>query len=439
MSYNFNSEVVCSCGKIHKTSVKEGIVKSGAVNELSRVVGEFGAKRAFVFADVNTYPIAGDRICDILERDGISVSKYVFQDKSLEPDEVAVGSIIMNYDSKCDIIIALGSGVLNDIGKILATLTKNPYIIVATAPSMDGYGSASSSMARAGIKVTLPTKAPDVVIGDIDILKSAPVHMAKAGLGDMLAKYVSICEWRLSQVITGEYYCEEIASYIRAALKKCVDNAAGLLRGDEKSIEAVFEGLLASGIAMDYAGVSRPASGGEHYMSHIWDMRGLAFGTPVDMHGIQCGIGARYVIRGYEALRKITPDREKALKCAESFDFAAWCDELRRFIGRGAEPMIKLEEREQKYNLELHRARLDGIIANWDKIISIINEELPTIAEFENILKTIDAPMNASDIGIDESILPMCLRATKDFRDKYVLSRLLWDLGVLDEVCDEIF
>ena len=174
-------------------------------------------------------------------------------------------------------------------------------------------------------------------------------------------------------------------------------------------------------------------------MSHIWDMRGLALGTPVDMHGIQCGIGARYVIRGYEALRKRTPDREKALKHAESFDFAAWSDELREFIGKGAEPMIKLEEREQKYNLELHRARLDGIIENWDKIISIIDEELPAIAEFENILRTIDAPMNAGDIGIDEAILPTCLKATKDFRDKYVLSRLLWDLGVLDEVCEEIF
>lgn len=437
--YNFGTGKPCSCGKIHTTSVREGIIKKGAVGELARCVRNFGSKRAFLFGDINTYPIAGDRVCELLEKEGLSVSKYIFKDKHLEPDEAAVGSIVMNYDAKCDIIIAIGSGVINDIGKILSTLTGNPYIIIATAPSMDGYGSASSSMARDGIKVTLPTKSPEIVIGDIDILKTAPVHMAKSGLGDMLAKYVSICEWRLSQVITGEYYCEEIAAYIRESLKKCVDNAKGLLNGDEKSIEAVFEGLLASGIAMDYAGLSRPASGGEHYLSHIWDMRGLAFGTPVDLHGIQCGIGTRYVIRGYEALRKITPDRDKALKYAESFDFSVWSDELRKFIGKGAEAMIKLEEREQKYDLELHRARLDGIIENRDRIIEIINEELPTIEEFENTLKLIEAPMRAAEIGIDEDILPMCLKATKDFRDKYVLSRLLWDLGVLDEVCAEIF
>ncbi len=151
---------------------------------------------------------------------------------------------MMHYDPTCDIVVAVGSGVMNDIGKIVANVTSNPYVIVGTAPSMDGYASGTSSMAMDGLKVSLPSACANVIIGDIDILKEAPKRLLQAGLGDMLAKYVSICEWRIANLITGEYYCETIAQMVRDALKKCADNAEGLLQREEEAIKAVFEGLI---------------------------------------------------------------------------------------------------------------------------------------------------------------------------------------------------
>jgi len=115
-----------------------------------------------------------------LEKNGIFTSKYVFNQPRLEPDEHAVGSVILHYDKSCDIVVAIGSGVINDICKVLSCVANVPYIIVATAPSMDGYASASSSMARDGLKVTVSTKCPDVIIGDTEILKTAPDIMLKA-------------------------------------------------------------------------------------------------------------------------------------------------------------------------------------------------------------------------------------------------------------------
>ena len=361
-------------------------------------------------------------------------TEYVFKEKNLEPDEHSVGSAVMHYDYACDIIITIGSGVLNDISKILATVANKPYVIVATAPSMDGYASNSSSMARDGLKISLPSKCPNVIIGDVDILKTAPAHMAKSGLGDMLAKYVSICEWRISHLINGEYYCEKVAELVRTALKKCVDNADGLLKNDGQAIAAVFEGLIISGKAMEYAGVSRPASGGEHYISHVWDMRGLSFGTKVDLHGIQCAIGTRYTIKIYEQIKKVVPDVQKACAYAEGFDTEDWNRQLREFVGSGAEAMIALEKKEQKYNAEKHKERIKLIADKWGEILGIINEELPTSEEFDRILDTIEAPKTAAEIGIDEAIVPMTFKSAKDIRDKYVLPRLAWDLGVIDEL-----
>jgi glycerol-1-phosphate dehydrogenase [NAD(P)+] len=130
----------------------------------------------------------------------------------------------------------------------------------------------------------------------------------------------------------------------------------------------------------------------------------------------------------------MTPDREKALRYAESFDFAAWSDTLRAFLGKGAESMIAQEAKEQKYNIEKHHARLEKILANWEEIRKIAAEELPSAAALEALMERLGAPMTPADLGVDPAILPMTFRATKDIRDKYVLSRLCWDLGVLDEI-----
>src|SRR5690606_39815185 len=64
-----------------------------------------------------------------------------------------------------------------------------------------------------------------------------------------------------------------------------------LAKGDREAVKILLESLLLSGLAMSFAGITRPASGVEHYFSHVWEMRHLEFGTPQDFHGLQCGIG----------------------------------------------------------------------------------------------------------------------------------------------------
>ena len=433
---NYLQETGCPCGKPHNVAIDEVVVGSGVIRRIPEFVEKYGAKRPFVLADVNTFAAAGNQVCKALEDAGIAYSKYVFPQTALEPDEHAVGSAIMHFDTKCDLIIGIGSGVINDIGKILSNVSARKYIIVGTAPSMDGYASATSSMSMDNLKTSLNSRCADVIIGDTDILKHAPAHMLKAGLGDMLAKYVSIAEWRIAHIITGEYYCEEVAQLIRGALKKCVDNAAGLLQRDEAAIEAVFEGLVIGGVAMAYAGVSRPASGVEHYFSHVWDMRGLEFGTQVDLHGIQCAMGTMQAVKLYEYVVSHRPDPDKAKAFVENFDYADWSKQLKEFLGASADTMIALESKEGKYNKTTHAARLELILQNWDNILQILKEELPTAARLEEIMDTIGICTDLNTLGVDSACAKQTFRATKDIRDKYVLSRLAWDLGILEELCE---
>lgn len=423
----------CKCGKEHVFTSKV-IVCEKAIYQIPDILNDWGAKNVFVIADKNTYMAAGETVVGILQEADIHVETYVFKKDVLEPDESNVGLAIMHFNSECDVVIGVGSGVINDISKIVAAVSDKPYIIVGTAPSMDGYASATSSMTRDGLKISLNSKCADVIVGDVDILCQAPMKLMVSGLGDMLAKYVSICEWRIAHLITGEYYCEEIAQLVRDSLKKCVDNAEGLLKRDKTAITAVFDGLVTCGAAMKYAGVSRPASGVEHYISHVWDMRGVEFGTSMELHGIQCAIGTVIAIKLYEKIKQVKPDREKALQYVSVFNFEAWSKELRTFLGKGAESMIAQEAKEQKYNKAAHEKRLDLIIEKWDDILQIIDEELPSSDEIEKLLDKLQAPKSSEEIGIAESLLPMTFMTTKDIRDKYVLSRLGWDLGILEEL-----
>lgn len=426
----------CKCGKDHIFTSRV-IVKEGALQELPGLLAQYGAKKVFLIADKNTYAAAGKTAREIIEN-SVQVLSCVFNEAALEPDERSVGRAIMYYESDCDVVIGVGSGVINDISKIVANVAGKPYIIVGTAPSMDGYASATSSMTRDGLKISLNSKCADVIVGDLDVLCNAPAKMMASGLGDMLAKYVSICEWRIANLITGEYYCEDIAQLVREALKKCADNAEGLLKRDKEAVKAVFEGLVIGGVAMAYAGVSRPASGVEHYFSHVWDMRGVEFGTQVELHGIQCAMATYQAIKLYEIVKTQTPDYEKAASYVNAFDQKAWEQTLRAFLGKGAEAMIALEKKEGKYRKDTHPARFAVIKENWDAILQIIEQELPSSEEIAKLLDIIGIPTDLRAIGVDAECARTTFKATKDIRDKYVLSRLAWDLGILEELAGQV-
>lgn len=421
----------CPCGKTHTASVREVVIQKGAVRLLPRFLQQFGSKKPFLLADRNTFAAAGEAVLGVLN----DYASYVFPQEALEPDEQAVGSAFLHFDPQCDLIIGIGSGVINDIGKILSHISGKPYIIVATAPSMDGYASATSSMSRDGLKVSVNSRCADVIIGDTDILKNAPAHMLRSGLGDMLAKFVSIAEWRIAHLVTGEYYCEEVAQLIRTAVKKCVDNARGLMAREESAVEAVMEGLVIGGIAMAYAGVSRPASGVEHYFSHVWDMRSLQFGTPVQLHGIQCAAATLTAVKLYEQVKTFRPDYEVAAKYVESFDYDVWSGQLKDFLGASADTMIALEKTEGKYRKDTHKARFDRIAENWDSILAILEEELPSAEHLQLLMSEVGLPTDLSALGVDSADARLTFLATKDIRDKYVLSRLGWDLGILGTLC----
>jgi len=430
----------CSCGKHHGCELKYLKVGKGAIANLPEGMKTIGVKKPFVVMDGNTRKAAGDLVEKTLKDAGISYTAFMFPGEGrMEPDERAVGSLAMAFDPSCDVLLAVGSGVINDCCKVLAKACKLPSMVVCTAPSMDGYASNSSSMIQNRVKVSLYNGCPQVIIADTDILKTAPDIMLQAGLGDMLAKYVSVCEWRISHLVYGDPYCEEIAGLVRASLKKIVTHADGLMSREDDALAAVVEGLVLSGISMAFAEISRPASGLEHYFSHLWEMQALRGNIPSDLHGIQVGVGTLLVLWIYEnILTTDAIDVDKARRAMADFSQEKWEEQAQRIFGNIASEIIGLEEKVHKNDPAKHEKRLQIIAQKWPEIQQIIKEELPSRESIWQLMKSCGMPMTPADLKLSYQDTVDALLGSRDIRDKYLTSSLLWDLGLLEETAEKL-
>ena len=239
----------CSCGKTHVCALKYLNIGRGIVEEVPKMIRAMGKKKPFVVCDDNTWRVAGARVDEILTKAGIEHGLYVVplerpDSARIAPAEWETGSIIMNFDPSCDMFLAVGSGVVNDLCKVVAHATGRPSAVVGTAPSMDGYASNSSSMEMNHVKVSLYNHGPEGILLDSEILAQAPMRMLQAGLGDMVAKYIAVAEWRLSHLVTGEYYCEDVAELMRASLRKLMAAADRITAREHDAIASIAEGLL---------------------------------------------------------------------------------------------------------------------------------------------------------------------------------------------------
>lgn len=428
----------CSCGKHHKCDLRIFESGSGKINEVPQIIKQLGCSYPYIVCDKNTYQAAGEQVEKILNEAGIAYQLHITPKEKVEPDEWTVGDITISMDINCDLVIAVGSGVINDVCKVVSYACKKPQMVVATAPSMDGYASSSSSMHIHDVKMTVYNHCPIAIVSDTDIVSQAPMRMLWAGFGDMVAKYVAICEWRIAHLVIDEYYCEEIAKLMRRSVKRIVDNANRLQSRNHEAIEAIMEGLVLSGVAMSFADTSRPASGMEHYFSHMWEMMAAERHTHADLHGIQVGIGTLLTLKLYDWIKIVKPDQQKALAKVADFDQTEWANMVNRIFGSAAPEIFALEEKVHKNDPQKHAARLERLVKGWENILCFIKEELPETVQMESLMKDLGMPMVPEDIAINEADSKDAFTGAREIRDKYLSCTMLWDLGLSDEARERI-
>ncbi|MBT8334176.1 MAG: iron-containing alcohol dehydrogenase, partial [Deltaproteobacteria bacterium] len=255
---------------------------------IPRLINRFSdGNRCMLIADSRTYMVAGEEIRELLADDDFTVQRFIVPDIDGESPVVdsQTKDSLLEECSAADLYIALGSGVINDLVKWLAFLQHKPYIVVATAASMNGYASANVAATVDGLKVLFHAAAPKAVIATPDILINAPHELSTAGLGDVLAKSVSGADWRVNQFLFGDYYCQFSVDLLKHLEPIYLKNPQKIRDRDPAGFKALFEALFYSSVAMTITGTSAPASGGEHLISHTLDMLAARDNHAHDLHG----------------------------------------------------------------------------------------------------------------------------------------------------------
>ena len=432
-----NHTYECECGREHLTPLKEVVTCEHAIKKVPGLVGKYGHSRPLVVCDHNTYDAAAAELCSELESAGIEYDLLVFEG-DVVPAEPAIGELALNVKADTDLIIAVGTGSINDVCKYVSWVAKIEYFIVGTAPSMDGFASVGASIIYRGLKnSSFATHSAQVIIGDTTVLAKAPMDLIAAGIGDLLGKYTCLCDWKISHLINDEYYCPRIVRMVERSVAEVVESAPLVESRDPEVMGKIMNALVLAGIAMYYCGNSRPAAGCEHNFSHFLEMRYLFDGRKAVYHGRKVAIGAVTCAYLYHKLANETPDFDRARAMRSEFDFDAWAERMRVDYRLAADGVIQLQEKSHNNDPSKVLPRIDALESHWSEVCEIIKADIPPYERIAGIIESLGAPTKPAGVGIDRELYKTAMLDAKEIRDRYTLFQMLYDLGMLDEYVED--
>jgi glycerol-1-phosphate dehydrogenase [NAD(P)+] len=419
----------CECGRSHKVPIRNLIYAEDALVHLPKVLGPFvEGRRIVLIADQRTWDIVGRHAQEALELTGWSVHHIIVPDTSQGSpvcDDITHGWLNDQLPST-DIALAVGCGVINDLTKWSAFEHDLPYAAIATAATMNGFTAANVAPTLKGVKTIIPAQPPLAVLAIPSVIVKAPFELTAAGLGDTIAKPLSTADWILNHLFHGEYFCRYCSEIINALEPYYLDHPEDIRNHEPTAIEALFNALLYSGIAMTIVGTSAPASGGEHLLSHTLDMMSSIDGVAHDLHGRQVGLGTIFASAIYDRIFPIK--KPKCRPLPSDIDSAFW--------GSLAENVRQQYEKKKPLLQNMCERLTDG--KTWRAFLAAAQHQVRSPHQIKNCLKTAGAAHTFVDIGCSRERLRAAILHMHEIRTRPTIIDIAWVLGILPGAADEI-
>ncbi|MGC3939013.1 sn-glycerol-1-phosphate dehydrogenase [Roseobacter sp. EG26] len=417
---------------------KHLIIDRGAITHVGEVAASVtSSQRAILFADRAGFDAAGYATRDQLVSAGFAVDQLILNDEPLPKASVEEAEPFIETLKSDPLLlpVSVGSGVINDLVKFASYETNRQYVSVATAASMDGYTSAGAPLARDGFKVTIPTRAPMALIADLDVIAKAPAEMTGWGYGDLAGKSPAGGDWLLAELVGAEVRDATAWPLVQDHLRGWLCDPQALAHGDRDATARLFIGLTAVGFAMEFHGSSRPASGADHQIAHMWEMEDLSLEGRKVSHGAAVAVGCVVTLALYDWLL----GQDLSQIAGPAPDLNAALDELRRVIPdtRIADRAV-LQTQEKWIDPALHADRLKRICTHWQDTRGIIRQQLFRTGEMVAMLKMAGAPAFAKDIGVSSVHLERTIRAAAYIRSRYTILDFLKETGLFERALSEV-
>jgi glycerol-1-phosphate dehydrogenase [NAD(P)+] len=377
--------------------------------------------------DVNTHAAAGKRVAALLSRQQIR-----FDVVTLPRDSVATGETageISGQAAHHALIVAVGSGTINDLGKYAAGERNIPYWTVPTAPSMNGFTSAIAAIKIAGVKRTLPSPPPQFVYVHPEVIRMAPLQMRQAGFCDLMAKSVSDTDWHIESLLFSGTYCRLPSAIVAEAEETYLKAPEKIQEGDKQAVIDLMKGLLISGVAMSLAGSSAPASGGEHLFSHFLDMRADLTGRPPELHGLQVAAGIVLSAACYRKLaaldrRSVRGNAERVFQSAAAKILSVWgplAAEVEKRLLIKRDMLLQLDQK---------------LPEKWETIRSFCRQ-VSDPEQYVNAIRRTGYPLDLCALNLNRKEYLLAASAARTIRDRLTVLDIAAHCGVLDAAAAE--
>lgn len=395
----------CECGRDHELRTKLVVCEYGALKNFDKYMDDCGLTgfRTVIY-DTNTYNLP---TMHHVRAD----QEIVLEAQGLHSEKGLIENMMTMLERKPDYIVVVGGGTLMDFGRYSAWKLGIPFVAIPTIVSSDGFTADICSIIIDGQKKSIPMQAAALVVCDLNVVSGAPLWLTVSGISDILAKYISLADWKIAHLVSGEYYCPMVADLAQEALTIMRKAADDMAAGGKPDFEAMTMAQMISGLTMQLLNHSRAASGAEHLMAHLVEMKPPRFENAHGMHGQCVGVGTYLCAKEYHYLASLPTPKAKPFEPLSR----AWVDEK---FGPLANGIMKENE-----NDVLGTFDPQNIVDHWDEIRAII-AEIPSAEELAALCEKLGAFYKPEQIGIDPALSEDMLSVSAAIRNRLTLIRM---------------
>jgi glycerol-1-phosphate dehydrogenase [NAD(P)+] len=346
-------------------------------------------------------------------------------------------------------VLSVGSGTVTDIAKHACYVFQQeqniqplPFVVYQTANSVSAYTSNMAPTFVDGVKRTLPSRYPDVLICDLETLRDAPRSMTVAGVGDLLAAFNSYADWWLAYRLGLDSTYTEFAQILMGPLDEIfLDQAKGLRAGTLESTAVLAKLIALGGLAMSLSHATAPLSGFEHVMSHVLDLVAEQKQRPLAQHGTQVALATLLTTGAYETFfDEFVPEEVNLENCYPiEQQMQARIEEAFNSLDPGgrvaaecwSDYRIKLEA------WHAHRADFEEALRDWSGIRAQLSSLVKPPEVAARILHAISSPVSFADLTPPptESEVRFAFRSAPLIRRRFTLGDMFvflnWDQETL--------
>jgi glycerol-1-phosphate dehydrogenase [NAD(P)+] len=407
-------------GELLRAESRAVVIEDSLAGREAELLTSLGlGPRLAVISDANTFAALGERVERAIA--GTFIVQRIVLDGAFDADIETIARLAAVLDPRTDAVVAVGSGTLNDLSKMVALERGCPQAVFATAPSMNGYTSLSASITGGGVKRSVRAATPLGVFFDLGVLAQAPLPMIRAGLGDSVCRSTAQADWLLSHLLLDRPYLETPFALLAVDEDALFGQARALVSGDLGAMRSLVRTLVVSGFGMTIAGGSFPASQGEHLLSHYIEMMHPP-GVVEALHGAQVGV-CTLAMAGLQG-RILARDAPPVIRASTiTLD-----DVLERF-GPFAGAACWTELAPKLFDETTAEQLTAKLATSWDVIRARIAAVSLGAMKLRDILLAAGAPTSPDELGWPAALLADALAHAREIRNRYTFLDFSADLS----------